>query len=188
MTQRELPEDAKLIPNEAKRVFEGKIFDVYQWEQELFNGSHMTFEMLKRPDTVLVIALDDNDQVIVMREEQSGLPVREARVPGGRVEPTDESTLAAIRRELYEETGITMKEWKLAEVTQPEKKIEWFIHVFIARGIESISQARTDPGEKIEVRRISYEQLRENNFDTSRVAFFRKVKTTDELKALFDEA
>ena len=28
----------KKIPNNAKRVFKGVIFDVYQWEQEVFDG------------------------------------------------------------------------------------------------------------------------------------------------------
>lgn len=186
MTQREIPENAKLIPVEARKVFEGILFDVYQWEQELFDGSYETFEMLKRPDTVLVIALDDNDQVIVMREQQSGAPVREARVPGGRVNETDTSTLAAIQREIHEETGITMREWKFIEAIQPEVKIEWFIHVFVARGIQSVDEPHTDPGEKIEVRRMPYEELRKVNFDSSRVRLFRDIKTTDELKALFN--
>lgn len=186
MTKRDLPENARLIPENATKVFEGIIFDVYQWEQELFDGSTKTFEMLTRPDTVLVVALDDDDQVVVMREQQSGMPIREARVPGGRVEKTDESTLAAIQREMYEEAGIRMKEWKFVEVIKPEIKIEWFIHVFIARGIESVDEPRRDAGEKTEIRREPYEKLREENFDSTRIKLFRDIKTTEELKALFD--
>lgn len=186
MTQRELPKNAVLIPETATKVFTGKIFDVYQWEQERFDGSYETYEMLRRPDTVLVIALDDDDQVIVMREQQPGLPSREARVPGGRVNPDDESTLTAIQRELHEETGVRMKEWRFVEVIQPEVKIEWFIHVFIARGIESIEEPHVDPGEKIEVRRENYETLREQNFDATRIRLFRDITTTEELKGLLE--
>ncbi len=36
------------IPPNAKRVFKGIIFDVYQWQQKMFDGSKETFEMLKR--------------------------------------------------------------------------------------------------------------------------------------------
>ena len=186
MTRRELPDNARLVPENATKVFEGKIFDVFQWEQEQFDGSYETFEMLKRPDTVLVVALDQDDQVIVMREQQSGMPVRDARVPGGRVDASDESTLSAIQREMYEETGITMREWKFVEVIQPEIKIEWFIHVFIARGIVSIGEPHLDAGEKVEIRREPYEKLREENFDATRIALFRDIKTTSELKTLFD--
>lgn len=187
MTKRDLPENAILIPDIASKVFMGKIFDVYQWEQRLFDGSTTTYEMLRRPDTVLVIALDDDDQVIVMREQQSGLPPREVRVPGGKVNVDDESTLAAVQRELFEETGIRMKQWVFAEVVQPEIKLEWFIHVFVARGIASTGMAQTDAGEKIDLGRMSYEVLRQDNFDRRRVSIFEKITTTEQLKALFGE-
>lgn len=185
MTKRHVPKNAIMIPEKAMRVFTGEIFDVYQWEQELFDGSTATYEMLRRPDTVLVIALDDDDQVVVMREQQSGLPPREVRVPGGKVNLSDESTLAAIQRELLEETGLKMKEWVFAEVVQPEIKLEWFIHVFVARGIASIGNSQTDAGEKIQLGRMSYEELRENNFDMTRIPLFRTVATTEQLKTLF---
>lgn len=187
MTKRELPENARLIPEKAKKVFEGMIFDVYQWEQELFDGSYHTFEMLKRPDTVLIIALDENNQLITLREEQPSVQVREMRMPGGRVDESDIDILSAAQREMHEETGIALKEWKLIEIIQPESKIEWFIYVYIARGIVARDQPHLDPGEKIEVKSVPYEEFCERNHNASRIKFFGKVKTTDELKALFDE-
>lgn len=56
-------------PKQRPKSFEGVIFDVYQWEQELFDGSTTTFEMLKRPGTVYVIAIDSNDHVVIQQEE-----------------------------------------------------------------------------------------------------------------------
>ena len=52
-----IPEWAKLVPKEAKKVFSGVIYDVYQWPQEMFDGSMQTFEMLGRPDTVKILAV-----------------------------------------------------------------------------------------------------------------------------------
>jgi hypothetical protein len=43
------------IPSHAHKVFSGVIFDVYQWDQELFNGKIATFEAIQRPSTVIVI-------------------------------------------------------------------------------------------------------------------------------------
>lgn len=34
-----IPENAKLIPAEAECKFRGELFDVYQWPQEMFDGS-----------------------------------------------------------------------------------------------------------------------------------------------------
>ena len=66
------PKNMRLPPPEAKRVFAGVIFDTYQWQQKMFDGSFSTFEMLKRPDTVEVIALK-GDRIIVLEQEQPTL-------------------------------------------------------------------------------------------------------------------
>ena len=39
-----IPPDAVLVPDGATRVFQGEIFGVYQWPQQLFDGSTDTFE------------------------------------------------------------------------------------------------------------------------------------------------
>ena len=57
MTKRTLPDTAILIPDHATCVFHGALFDVYQWQQEMFDGTYETFEMLRRPDTIAVIAI-----------------------------------------------------------------------------------------------------------------------------------
>ena len=31
------------LPEQAKKVFDGEIFDVYQWDQEMYDGSTETF-------------------------------------------------------------------------------------------------------------------------------------------------
>ena len=56
------------IPNKAKKVFEGVIFDIYQWQQEMYDGSTATFEMLDRDNTIQVIATMD-DKIILINEK-----------------------------------------------------------------------------------------------------------------------
>ncbi len=48
------PESKQPMPANAKRVFKGVVFDTYQWEQDMYDGTKKTFEKLKRPDTVVV--------------------------------------------------------------------------------------------------------------------------------------
>lgn len=55
MVQKIVPTDAILIPDSARRVFKGIIYDVYHWQQELHDGSATTFEMLRRTDTMSAI-------------------------------------------------------------------------------------------------------------------------------------
>jgi 8-oxo-dGTP pyrophosphatase MutT (NUDIX family) len=114
--------------------------------------------MLKRPDTVVVICLAD-DTVVVLHDEQ---PHRGAKLslPGGRVDESDESILSAAKREVTEETGYAFKNWRLVSVMQPQAKIEWFIHVFVAWNISNRSKVHHDPGEKIEVRLKTFDEFK----------------------------
>jgi len=74
-----------MIPPEAQCVFAGEIFSVYQWPQRLYDGSVATFEMVRRPDTVFVIAVDDAGNVLVNDEEQPGGIVRRGHFADCRV-------------------------------------------------------------------------------------------------------
>jgi len=152
MTERVLPKGARLIPPEADRVFRGEIYEVYQWPQKMPDGSVETFEMLRRPDTVMVVALDEAGDVLVIDEKQPGGIVRENHLPVGRVDPSDESVLVAAQRELREETGYTFANWRLLDVAQMEKKIEWFTYLFLATGALHRAAQHLDAGEDITVK------------------------------------
>ncbi len=153
-----IPENAVLIPENAARVFKGVIFDVYQWQQELFDGSHTTFEMLKRPDTVVVIAVRDN-KILILDQEQSG---RSSfyDLPCGRHDVVSETELDAARREVLEETGTSFADWKLVAVEQPQSKVDWLIYTFIATNFISETEQNLDAGERIQVELKSFDDAK----------------------------
>lgn len=150
------PENAKTIPEEAKKVFTGELFDVYQWPQEMFDGSTATFEMLKRSDTVRIIAIRETSEgpkVVFTKQRQ---PRKDwfYDYPGGRVDAEDTNELAAAKRELLEETGYNFRNWKLIRVRQPFSKIDWLVYTFLATDfIEKVDQ-KLDSGEEIEVMEV----------------------------------
>ena len=152
-----LPEGFVKVPESAEKVFTGKIFDVYQWAQKLFDGSMETFEMLKRPDTVVIIAKDAG-KIAVLRQRQPGQE-EEYSLPGGRVNPEDKSEEDAARRELLEETGLAFANFRLLKVEQPYKKIDWLIYTFIAEGFVAEHLLKLDPGEDIELRWLDYDEV-----------------------------
>ncbi|MCA9326979.1 NUDIX domain-containing protein [Candidatus Saccharibacteria bacterium] len=156
--QKIVPRDATLIPDNATKVFEGEIFDVFQWPQTLYDGSSATFEMLRRPDTTSVICVVD-DTVLVLDEEQPGRGKRRS-FPGGRVDPEDVDIIASAQREVQEETGYQFKNWRLIKVWQPVAKIEWFIHLVLAWDVLSAGDTNHDAGEKILVEQLTFEQLK----------------------------
>lgn len=174
------------MPKNSERVFKGQIFDVYQWQQEMFDGSYATFEMLKRIDTVKIIAVKD-EKIIICEERQPNTDTF-FDVPSGRHDEQNETELEAAKRELLEETGMSFKNWKLIAVEQPYSKIEWFVYTFLATGfIEQIDQ-KLDAGEKITVLGKNLEETLELATHPKNrhipVEILSKVKSVEELATL----
>jgi ADP-ribose pyrophosphatase len=145
------------IPSSAKQVFKGKIFDVWQWEQKMFDGSTETFECLKRPHTAQVIAVV-GDRILVQTERQPNNPQASTTLPGGRFNE-GETPLQAAQRELREETGYTSNDWKLWKEVSPVSKIEWSVFTFIARNCIIENNQQLDSGEEIQTRLVSFDEF-----------------------------
>lgn len=149
-----------MVPKRAKLAFKGIIFDVYQWDEKGWDGSTLKYEMLKRPDTVRVIAIKD-DKIVMLEEEQPHIG-KFCDIPGGRHEFAEEDELQAAQRELLEETGMKFKTWKLLSVVQPLAKVEQFMYVFLATDFDSQHDTKLDAGEKITVRLMSFDEVKAN--------------------------
>lgn len=154
-----IPEWAKIIPSQAELKFCGELFDVYQWPQEMFDGSVETFEMLKHADTVIVIGVKD-DKIVITHQTQ---PCEDwfYGFPGGRHDHKNEDELAAAKREMREETGMEFANWKLVDCRQPLSKIEWLVYTFVATDFIKQGPQKLDVGEKIEVLEVTLDELRE---------------------------
>lgn len=183
-----IPRNAKLIPKQAECKFHGQIFDVYQWPQQLFDGSIATFEMLRRADTTKIIAIKDN-KIIITKQKQ---PRKDwfYTYPGGRVENDDPDELAGAKRELLEETGLKFKNWKLIDATQPFAKIDWLIYTFVATDLIEQTPQQLDGGELIEVLELNFAEFMEyvNSPDADYLRFdfreFNQIKNLDDLISL----
>lgn len=146
----------KKIPDNAKMVFKGVIFDVYQWDQEMFDGTTEIFEAIKRRDSVTVVATV-GDKIIINHEEQPGSEPFVA-LPGGQLEeemqPLDEA-----KRELLEETGYSSEDWEAWFVSDPLKagRIAWNNHFFIARNCQKVAEQHLDNGERITPELVTFE-------------------------------
>lgn len=180
-----VPSGAILIPPKSKKVFQGKINEVYQWQQELFDGSHQLFEMVKRPDTVIIIGITKNNLILI--EEQQPLSPKILKFPTGQVDPSDETTKIAAARELKEETGYEFSKYQLVSVRQPIN-MEWFIYVYIAWDISSINDPLTEPGEKISVKVMPFAEVKKlsksDNYFKLFVDIFDQSSSCEGLKRL----
>ena len=151
------PKSKQPIPDSAKCVFKGVIFDVYQWEQKLYDGATTTFEKLKRPDTVVIFPILPDGRILLTEQEQPG---KEPYIGacGGRVDE-GEDVLTAAKRELLEESGYEADEFILWDAQQPTSKIEWVVYTFIAKGLRKVADVHLDGGEKIQLTPVTFDEF-----------------------------
>lgn len=173
-----IPKDANLIPNNAELMFKGIIYDTYHFKQKMFDGSYKTYEMLKRPDTVLVIVIVD-DKIVIINQKQPGHASSYIDIPGGRHDIESETELDAAKRELLEETGLTFSNWRLIDVWQPASHIDRLVYVFLAQDLIAKDKPKLDAGEDISVEYLSLSEVK-------KISISRNVRSLP--KHIFDKA
>jgi len=146
------------IPKQAKKVFTGVLFDVYQWSQKLFDGRTATFEMLKRKHSIQALAVTKDKKIIVLKEQHPHIKKPFYGVIGGGQE-NKETPLQTAKRELKEETGYTSKNWELVYIETPSSKIDWPLYTYVAKEAEKTHEPKLDSGEKVEVMKVSFTEF-----------------------------
>lgn len=146
------------IPQGARRAFKGQIFDVYQWEQKMYDGSTHTFEKIVRPDTVLVIPVTEDGKIIICEQEQPHRNKPYLSLISGRVEEGELPEDSA-KRELLEETGFKTDELILFDKYNISDKIAWTIYTYVAKNCKKVAEQNLDVGEKIRCDFVSFEEF-----------------------------
>lgn len=148
------------LPANAKKVFEGVIHDVYQWEQKLYDGSYATFEKVIRTPSVQILVITDDRKIILFDEDQP--PDKKfISMPGGRIDKDEDPDIAA-KRELLEELGFVSDDffkWKVSTLCEGSFELEIFY--YIAKKCKKINEPKLDPGERITKFEVSFEEFLE---------------------------
>ena len=144
------------LPPNARRVFKGDIFEVWQWEQEMFDGSTHTFENIWRYPTVEIIATV-GDKIFIEEQDQ---PDRKDIISlvSGRADQS-EDMLAEAKRELLEETGHQSNNWRLLWKERVGGKILHDVHFFVARDCVQMQEQHLDAGERITTKLVSFDEF-----------------------------
>ena len=145
------------MPDRAKKVWQGKVFSAWQWEQKLYDGSTKTYERLKRNDVAHTVGILPDGRIFLTEDEQ---PDRQAVItpPGGSINP-GESPKQGAERELLEETGYQAGELVFWHSYQPNGKLDWTVHAFIGRELVKVAEPQPEPGERIKPLFFSFEEF-----------------------------
>lgn len=174
------------IPQNAKLVFKGILFNIYQWEQIQFDGTYKTFEMAQRSSNVQVLTTL-NDKVILIEDMQPGFNKPKIGLPGGNVD-FEEKIVDAAKRELFEETGIKCEDLELLSIDSLGSKVDRKFYLFIGYNSKQIKEAQHSKSEHINVRKLSFDDfIKETQKDDFRnpklkELIFQMIHTKGELE------
>lgn len=137
----------------SKKVYDGKVVQLYCDDVELDNGYKTFREVVRHPGGVCVVALDEQENVYLV--EQFRYPYKEVltELPAGKLEYGEDPETCG-RRELKEEAGAEAESFEYLGVLYPTVAYNTEkIHMYLARGLK-FSQQHLDEGEFLDVKKM----------------------------------
>jgi 8-oxo-dGDP phosphatase len=97
--------------------------------------------VVEDPGAVVVLAVDDEEQVVVLRQYRHPVQMRLVELPAGKLDVEGEDPVVAGQRELREEVGLQAREWTHLMTTYASPGITAEMHaLFLARGLEEVER------------------------------------------------
>jgi ADP-ribose pyrophosphatase len=129
---------------------------------ELPDGRQMkAYYILHFPHWVNIVAIDKNNDFLLIRQYRHASKEVHWEVPGGAAHKDEDPQLSALR-ELREETGYTSNNVHLVAENYPNPAIQDNkVYTYLALDCEYEGEQELDPFEEIEVVKIPYKQVEE---------------------------
>ena len=176
----------KLSP--LKTVYKGIIFTIKQGPVTLANGKTITYEYCERPPSVSVLAFNNKNELLLIREQRYNSK-NVWFLPAGKMDHKNDTPKKAALRELREETGYTAKTIKQINKKSPSNTLRWDIYEFVAKNLVW-SPLPKDPGEKITHHFVPFKKALtmaldgtiENEFIAYNIIRFNEMKKSGQFK------
>ena len=144
----------------SKKLADCRVFRVREdfCERESDALEH-SFFVIENPDWVNVIALDAENQVVLIEQFRHGTEEIILEIPGGMIDEGEAPETAA-RRELLEETGYAADEFIYLGKSRPNPAIQnnWIYH-FAALNCRKIQETAFDEHESVVARLVSLDEI-----------------------------
>jgi 8-oxo-dGTP pyrophosphatase MutT (NUDIX family) len=139
-------EPASTPLNSSALRMEGYVWDVRRDAFD-YNGTEIVRDYIDHPGAVAVLAIDEQDRVLLIQQYRHPVRMREWELPAGLLDIDGEHAYIGAQRELAEETDVVAAEWNVLTefYTSPGGSNE-VIRIYLARKLSPATEvfARTD--------------------------------------------
>ena len=141
----------------SEMKFDGKLIKV-TYDIADVNGKEAWREVVHHPGASAVIAIDEDNRIIMEKQFRYALNDYLLEIPAGKLD-AGEDPLVCAKRELEEETGIIASEWiSLGTIATSPGFCNEVIHLYVAKGL-SKGEIHWDEDEYVEVERYTFDEL-----------------------------
>ena len=142
----------------SEKIFDGVILHIRRDQVELPGGGRSVREVVDHPGGVCVLALDDQNQALLVSQYRYPYEKVLREIPAGKLEYGEDPAAAAIR-ELQEETGAVAGDFRsLGELYPSPGYCGEIIRMYLARKL-TFGEASLDEGEFLNVERMDFARL-----------------------------
>lgn len=140
----------------SREIYSGRLIRLNRETVALPNGTDVELDIVHHPGGAVVVALDDEDKVCMLRQFRHAAGGVIWELPAGCIDPGDTEPLATARRELEEEAGLVARDWReLGSIYTTPGFCDEVLYLFLARGLRETSTDHGDD-ELIEVRWLRF--------------------------------
>ena len=142
----------------SEHIYDGTVVDLWRDTVILPDGKEAFREVINHPGGVCVLALDENNNVLTVRQFRKATDDIMLEIPAGKLE-YGEDVLEAAKRELEEETGMVAGEMISLGYFHPTPAYcREKIYMYFARDLSATAQ-KLDEDEFLEVLGIPFDEL-----------------------------
>jgi 8-oxo-dGDP phosphatase len=125
----------------SEQIYTGRIISLRKDTVAMPGGGTSDREVVHHPGAVGVVALDDDDRVVMVRQYRHAIGEHLWELPAGLRDVDGEPPVDSARRELAEETQLAAARWSLLVTQHPSPGFcDELIQLYLAEGLTEVAR------------------------------------------------
>jgi ADP-ribose pyrophosphatase len=163
-----------------KLIHKGNLIELHNERVDFPQGGHTYFDIVKHPGGAVIAAINENNEICLLKQWRHALGEMIWELPAGCLEP-DETALETAKRELEEEAGVIAEHWRdFGTICSSPGFSDEVLYFFEARGLSS-GKLKLDDAEQLQAHWLpldkAYEMSKDGQLiDAKSLAFLLRLK------------